>query len=192
MQALCQGGGTGPPGAGPARPGRLGRVSAPTSSETSRGVEVVRPRGSRWLGLLPASTFLVGLGLGALVFSVDDEEPLPPVAAPADPSSPAPSASPSDLLVRVPEPCLAVAEQTEEAVAVVDRVIAAARSFNPRGLQEALDDVQELRPGLEQQARECRSRAGRDVVVGDTVTSAPAPGAAAPSPTATASPTGSR
>lgn len=164
-------------------------MSATTSSETSRPVEAVRPRGSRWLGLLPAATFLVGLGLGALVFGVGDEEPPPPAAAPADLSSPGPSASPSDLLVRVPEPCLAVAEQTEEAVAVVDRVIAAARSFNPRGLQEALDDVQALRPGLEQQARECRARAGRDVVVGDTVTPAPAPAAAAPSPTATASPT---
>lgn len=139
------------------------------------GVEEVRPRGARWLWLLPSLTFLVGLALGALVFGLPDDPPAPPAAAAEPSTGPEPSPSPGDLLVRVPEPCLAAAGAAEEAVAVVDRAVAAARSFDARGLQEAVGEAQRLRPRVEDLAGSCRSRAGQDVVLGDTVTQTPTP-----------------
>jgi hypothetical protein len=155
-------------------------VSTPTSTGTSAALEDARPRGSRWVWVLPALTFLVGLALGALVVGAPDEAPVPATTDPAAAPASEPSAAPSDLLVRVPEPCLAVAEQAEEAVAVVDRAVAAVRSFDARELQEVLDQAQDLRPGVERLAADCRARTGRDAVGGETVTSAPTPGAAPP------------
>jgi hypothetical protein len=183
--------GPGPPGAPcETAPGRLGRVSTSTSTRTSVALEDARPRGSRWLWVLPALTFLVGLALGALVVGGPSDAPVSGTGDPAAAPAPEPSAAPSDLLVRVPEPCLAVAEQAEEAVAVVDRAVAAVRSFDARELQEVLNQAQNLRSGVERLAADCRARAGRDAVGGETVTSTPTPGAA-PASTATSSPAAS-
>lgn len=163
-------------------------MSTPTSTGTTARVEDARPRGSRWVWVLPALTFLAGLALGALVIGGPDDGPVSGREDAAGAPGPEPSAAPRDLLVRVPEPCLAVAEQAEEAMAVVDRAVAAVRSFDPRELQEVLDQAQDLRPGMEQQAADCRARAGRDVAGGDTVTSTPTPGAV-PAPATTSAPT---
>lgn len=166
-------------------------MSTPTSTGTTARVEDARPRGSRWVWVLPALTFLAGLALGALVIGGPDDRPASGPADAAGAPGPEPSAAPSDLLVRVPEPCLAVAEQAEEAMAVVDRAVDAVRSFDPRELQQVLDRAQELRPGVERLAADCRARAGRDVAGGDTVTSTPTPGAA-PAPPRSAPATAGR
>ena len=89
--------------------------------------------------------------------------------------APTPSGSPSDVLVRVPEPCLAVADQAEQAFTVFDEAVDAARSFDARRLQEVVDDVQQLRPRVEELADGCRDRAGQDLLEGTTATSLPTP-----------------
>lgn len=189
MRTACDKAGAIPPTGPDGRAWETRPVSTPTSTGTTAAVEDARPRGSRWFWVLPALTFLAGLALGALVIGAPDDGPAPAPPDAAGAPGLEPSAAPGDLLVRVPEPCLAVAEQAEEAVAVLDRAVRAVRSFDPRELQEVLDQAQGLRPGVEQLASDCRARAGRDVVGGDTVTSAPRPGAA-PAPTSSAPPAG--
>jgi hypothetical protein len=152
----------------------MGRVNR--SDATLTGVEDARPRARSWLWLAPALTFVAGLLLGWLLLGGSPTDAGPQVGAPAPSTiSPAPSAPASDALARVPEPCLALADQTETAFAVFDRAVDAVRQLDARRLQEAVDDVQVLRPQAQDLAAQCRSRAGQDALGGDTVTPVPTP-----------------
>ena len=137
-------------------------------------MEDVGPGRGRWSWLLPALTFLVGLALGGLVLGGDGDPPRAAAPVPAG-GEPSPPPDPGDLLVRVPEPCLRVADEAEQAVATLDRAVDAARSLDARRLQDVVDDVQRLRPRLEDLADRCRSRAGQDAGSGDTVGATPTP-----------------
>ncbi len=125
--------------------------------------------------MLPAVTFLLGLLLGAVVVAAsgDDEDQ---TAAPAAPSAvPTPSAE-GQLTVRVPGPCLRAADEAEQAYAVLEQGVAAARDLDARRLQELVDTVQRERPQVEALVRACREQAAAALA-------SPAPSAAgAPSP----------
>lgn len=120
-------------------------------------------RWRRWSVLLPALTFLAGLALGAAVLGAsttrDGTE-----AAPPPPPAPAPSPSPSDLLVRVPGPCLQAAERAEQAYALVEQGVAAARELDARALADLVDEVQQQRPEVQALVDTCRAAAGEAVV----------------------------
>ena len=121
-------------------------------------------RWGRWSVLLPALTFLAGLLLGAAVLGAtrsDDGTP-PPRAAPS--AVPTPSPSPSDALVRVPGPCLQAAEQAEQAYALVEQGVAAARELDARGLADLVDEVQRRRPEVQALLEACRTAASRGIV----------------------------
>ena len=114
----------------------------------------------RWSVLLPALTFLVGLLLGAAVIAAlssdgDDERAAPRAPAPAPTAQPSPSAA---LTVRVPEPCVRAADKAEQAYALLEQGVAAARDLDARGLQELVDTVQRERPQVEALVRQCREQ----------------------------------
>lgn len=119
-------------------------------------------RWRRWSVLLPALTFLAGLALGAAVLGAsttqDDTQAAPP------PPSAAPAPTASDLLVRVPGPCLEAAERAEQAYALVERGVTAARDLDARGLADLVDEVQQQRPEVQALVDACRTAAGNAVV----------------------------
>ena len=122
------------------------------------------PRWRRWSVLLPALTFLVGLALGAAVLGAttaeDDEGALP-----AGPTSTATPTPPQDgLLVRVPAACLEAAERAEQAYALVEQGVTAARELDARGLADLVDEVQRQRPEVQARVDACRAAAGDAVV----------------------------
>lgn len=142
----------------------------PDSSEAGRhapGSRLVDDAGSRWRRwsvLLPALTFVAGVALGAAVLGAstaqDDEGAVAAVPAPTAVTAP----TPSDLLVRVPGPCLQAAEQAEQAYALVERGVAAARELDARGLADLVDEVQRQRPEAQAQVDACRSAAATTAV----------------------------
>ncbi len=144
----------------------------PDSSEAGRhaqGSRLVDEDGSRWRRwsvLLPALTFVAGLALGAAVLgasTTEDGEGTVAAPAPAPPAA-APAPTPSDLLVRVPGPCLQAAEQAEQAYALVEQGVTAARELDARGLADLVDQVQRQRPEAQAQVDACRSAAATSVV----------------------------
>ena len=129
----------------------------------------------RWSVLLPALTFLVGLLLGAAVIAAsssdgDDggEEQAAPRAAPTAPTAqPSPSGA---LTVRVPGPCLRLADEAEQAYALVEQGVAAARDLDARRLQELVDTVQREQSQVQTLVRQCREQSE-----GERVQPAPRP-----------------
>ena len=123
-------------------------------------------RWRRWSVLLPALTFVAGLALGAAVLGAstaqDDEGTVGGRPAPA--AAPAPSPTASDLLVRVPAPCLQAAERAEQAYALVEQGVTAARELDARGLADLVDQVQQQRPEAPALLDACRAAAATAVV----------------------------
>lgn len=132
-----------------------------------QGSSLVDEDGSRWRRwsvLLPAVTFVTGLALGAAVLgasTTQDEEG----AVPAAPTA-APTAAPGqgELLVRVPPSCLQAAERAEQAYALVEQGVTAARELDARGLADLVDQVQQQRPEVQALVDACRAAAGDAVV----------------------------
>ena len=123
------------------------------------------PGWRRWSVLLPALTFLAGLALGAAVLGASTAQDEEGTAGPRPPSAaPVPSPTPSDLLVRVPAPCLQAAERAEQAYALVEQGVAAARELDARGLADLVDQVQQQRPEVQGLVDACRAAAGNAVV----------------------------
>ena len=145
------------------------------SGSSARTTSDDRPAWRRWSVVLPAVTFLLGLLLGAVVVAAsgDDEQQAASVPPPA---APTPTAE-GQLTVRVPAPCLRAADEAEQAYAVLEQGVAAARDLDARRLQELVDTVQRERPEAEALVRACREQAGAALA-------SPAPSTAgAPSPT---------
>jgi len=142
-----------------------------------------RSGSSRWSWLLPVLTFLAGCLLGGVVVAAGapddaDGRAVPQASAPGAAEA-APSPSPSDLVVRVPEACLAAADSAQEFTRQVDDVVLAVRDLDARRLQEIVDQVQQSQPELRRLAEQCRSVTGERLTDGQLATSAPAP---SPSP----------
>jgi len=133
----------------------------------SRLVDQEGARWRRWSVLLPALTFLAGLALGAAVLGASTTQDRTPAASP--PPSPTPTPTPTELLVRVPGPCLEAAERAEQAYALVEQGVKAARDLDARGLADLVDEVQRQRPEVQALVEACREAAG-DAVVQPTPT----------------------
>lgn len=130
-------------------------------------VEEQDSRWRRWSVLLPALAFLAGLLLGGAVLGAagrsDDQtgatgERVRPSATPT------PSPSGGDLLVRVPGPCLQAADRAEQAYALLERGVTAARDLDARALADLVDQVQQQRPEVQALVERCRAAAATAVV----------------------------
>lgn len=146
-------------------PADQGRHERPTALADQTGA-----RGRAWSLLLPALTFLAGLGLAAAVLGATGSDDAEDATAQPTPS-PTPSASPAqpELVVRVPGPCLQSAERAEQAYALLERGVTAARDLDARALADLVDQVQRERPQVEALVQACREAAG-DAVVQPTPT----------------------
>lgn len=138
--------------------------------------------------LLPALTFLAGCLLGAVVMGVGDvggkDEPSASAAATAaDGGSDQGDDGTTDdattdgladdattdgttgdgeeagRSVRVPESCLQTADDAAALVEQVDRVVAAVADLDPERLRQTVDDVQQVRDGVQDMATQCRDAA---------------------------------
>lgn len=161
--------------------------AAPPPSSSSAGTP-------RWI--VPAAVFAAGLLLGAgavALISADDggsDQVATPAASPSPEPSPSPT-DPADLAIRVPAPCVQVAEEADAAFQDVDELAEAVRGFDARALQQFLERFQQVRPRIEALSQECQERAASGVVEGDLVGPTPTPepvpsvgSASPPSPTA--------
>lgn len=122
-----------------------------------------RSGASRAFWLVPALTFAVGLLLGALVVAAatsgDDADP--PAQAVATPE-PSPAAG-GDLEIVVPASCLQAAEQADEVVEIMNRGVVAAGDLDAQAVQEALDELVDMRPTIEALIDQCREAAAAEV-----------------------------
>jgi hypothetical protein len=153
------------------------------SHVTSTSAEAHAPR---WSSLLPAGTFLAGCALGAVVMGVgevgsDDEPTTSAVTETVGGGSDATGddeategtgtdGEDSDLTVRVPEACVQAATDASALVDSVDRVVAAVADLDLRRLRETVDEVQQVRDGVQEVAEQCREIAagrGRDAAGAD-------------------------
>lgn len=127
-------------------------------------------RARTWSVLLPALTFLAGLALAAAVLGATSSDDEPDAAAQPTPT-PTPSTSPAqpELVVTVPGPCLQSAERAEQAYALLEQGVTAARDLDARALADLVDQVQRERPQVEALVQACREAAG-DAVVQPTPT----------------------
>lgn len=111
-----------------------------------------------WGGrLLPALTFVVGLGLGLIVMMASNDrggegEP----EAGSTPSETA-TASPSegDTVVTVPSACQAAAGRLTEATRLLDDVAGSVRDFRPEELVDLLNQLEKLDAETRRLAAEC-------------------------------------
>lgn len=148
------------------------RVPPADTDTSSRSV-------STWA--VPLAALLAGalLGGGAVALVSGDDEAERPRAAPSAPPSdvPSPESVPagSDVLIRVPAPCVEVAGDAETAVQTFDQLAAAVRDFDARELQEIVDRLQKLRPQVEALAEQCRNAAAQGIAEGELITPAPLP-----------------
>lgn len=133
----------------------------------------------RWSVLLPALTFLAGLLLGGAVIAAtatDDGEERVAAAPTATPTvgSGQPQPTPTDLVVRVPGPCVQAAERAEVAYLILEEGVAAARDLDARRLAELVDRAQQERPEVEALVRQCQQATG-DAIVNPAPTPVPTP-----------------
>lgn len=134
--------------------------TSPTPPPTTT-IEVEESGWQRWASrLLPVLTFLVGLGLGALVVTAGQ----PAVEAPE--ASGGPSATPTgeageagqetaDTVVTLPGACEDAAETLTEATRLIDDVAGAVRDFRPDELVGLLDRLEDLDSEVRSQTAEC-------------------------------------
>ena len=122
-----------------------------------------RARGALYW-LVPALTFLIGLGLGAAVIAVtgDDgarEGASPPAVSPSPtptPGSPQPTTPTGDATIVIPAACIRTAEGAEQAAGLMRRAVEAARDLNAARLQEIVDQFESLQPEIQESAEACR------------------------------------
>lgn len=138
-----------------------------------------RGRGWGWTILLPALAFLVGLVLGGVLIGVSRDDSGGSVAGGAATALPSPTSSPgaADVTVTVPGPCVQAADRADEAYALVEKGVRAARNLDARGLADLVAQVQRDRPQVQQLIAECRT-----AVAARALTSS---GSALPSPVPT-------
>lgn len=145
-----------------------------TSSDNSSGAR-------SWV--VPALLFVAGLLLGGVAVAAvglgsDENDPVAvPSASPSPSPSPTPDVTdgPQDINVRVPAPCVQVAEEADAAFQDVDAFAEAVRSFDARRLQDFLERFQEVRPRIESLSEQCQQLASDGIVDGDLITETPAP-----------------
>lgn len=121
---------------------------------------------------VPAVTFLVGIGLGALVVGVagggdSGAASTPPPST--SPSSPSPSGG---TAVVVPNQCLEAARTVREATDLIRSNVTAIRDFQAQKIVDFLNQLEDLDQQARQQAAACQ-----DVSVQQRAT-----GSASPSP----------
>lgn len=157
-----------------------GATGSTTGSGTADGTADGSSGGSTLRWLLPALTFVAGVALGAAVIAVgnsgDDDAGLA-TAEPSAPPRPQPSASQSDLLVRVPGICLDAIDSAEAATREVDDLVNAVREFDAARLQQLVDRFQELEITIRESAEGCRAVTGERLQDGTLVTPSLTPAA---------------
>lgn len=150
-----------------------------TTTDRPAGDDADSPS-SPWTWLLPVLTFLLGclLGGGIVAAGAFDGEELaaPDAVETPDPGEDgaSPTPTPDDLVVRVPESCLELADRAAAASEQVEQVVAAVRDLDARRLQEIVDTIQQMQPELQQFAEQCRALAGEQLQDGQLVTPTPA------------------
>ncbi len=137
--------------------------TSPTPPPTTT-IEVEESGWQRWaLRLLPVLTFVVGLGLGAVVVLAGQP------AGEAPEASGGPSATPTgeaggagedgeataDTVVTLPGACEDAAETLTEATRLLDDVATAVRDFRPDDLVGLLDRLEDLDAQVRSQTAEC-------------------------------------
>lgn len=120
------------------------------------------PGGSRFW-LIPAVTFLVGLLLGAVVVGATHVgDPAGTDGALAAPSSSPTATGRPDLTVVVPASCLEALDRAERAVDSVRAATEAIKNLDAAALRTVVDQLQQLRSRVTEQADLCRAAAARD------------------------------
>ena len=114
------------------------------------------PRWQTWGGLLlPALTFLAGLGLGlVLMFAVGGGDGGDTEAGPS-PSPTGPTATTGDTVVTVPAACEAAAENISEATRLLGDIAGSVRDFRPEELVERLNRLEDLDVATRPLAERC-------------------------------------
>lgn len=153
-----------PPGSGDgetAATSSSGTGATSTAATSSAGASSSDGGTLRWL--LPALTFVAGVALGAAVIAVGNSGDGPGTVAEPEESAvpqPQPSASQSDLVVRVPGICLDAIDNAEAATREVDDLVSAVRDFDAARLQQLVDRFQDLETRIRQSAEGCRAVTG--------------------------------
>jgi hypothetical protein len=117
----------------------------------------------RWL--LPAITFVVGVALGAVVIGVTGtgsgptSSPTPPANSRPATTTGTPSASATAVTVTVPEPCLRLADDSRNVLALVDDAAAAARDLDASKLSGIVRQLQAAQSTLKDRAAACQQAA---------------------------------
>ena len=152
------------------------------ATTTRAGDDVPRRRRRSPVGALLG--FLVGVVVATVVAVVllgigvagvgDAEEAMGPTPTPTPTADPTPREEGASG--PVPAACLEAAEYNQTLNEALDEIAVGVRDQDARTLQEALDAVQDARPGSEAASQECRELAGEE-------TSAPATQDATAEPT---------
>jgi hypothetical protein len=134
--------------------------------------------------VVPALLFVAGLLLGGVAVAAanvgsGDDDPLAtpsvsPSPSPSPSPTPDPTGGPEDVIVRIPAPCVQVAQEADAAFDDVDAFAQAVRDFDARRLQEFLDRFQEVRPRIESLSEQCQNLASEGIVDGELITPTPA------------------
>jgi hypothetical protein len=109
------------------------------------------------LAALPAITFILGAVIGGIIVGVgagSSDSGSDASETPTSTSSPA-APSPSDTTVVVPAACREAADAVTQAADLLRQGAAAVRDFQPKVLNQVLDDLQALDPELQSLAKEC-------------------------------------
>lgn len=113
-----------------------------------------------WTIVVPAVTFLVGLGLGLVVMVATGDPSEPDADIPAADESPSASSSAEgtdtpDTVVTVPGACEDAARNISEATRLLDDVAASVRDFQPDELVDLLDQLEQLDAETRELAEQC-------------------------------------
>lgn len=130
-------------------------------SETNDRPPATGGRGAhRWLTVLvPAVTFLVGLGLGLAIMAATGGDVSPEAGTPTEEPSATATAGEGtpDTLVTVAGACEEAARNLGEATRLLDDVAASVRDFEPDQLVDLLEQLEELDGETRELARECNA-----------------------------------
>ena len=114
--------------------------------------------------LIPAATFVVGLLLGGGVIlattSGGGDETAAGTTSPSASSSPSPTVSssvPPDRTITVPGECLALADDSQKVLDLVDQAVTSARDLDASGLSDVVRQLQQSRDSLDRNTQACRS-----------------------------------
>ena len=146
-----------------------GSVRVPTGDTAGGGEDTGASRWRSWSVVLPALAFLAGLLLGGAVIGAafnSDNADSSAAGGPGDTATPTttPTATASDLNVTVPGPCVQAAERADDAYALVERGVKAARDLDAGALADLVDEVQRQRPEVQALIAECQQQTGDRIV----------------------------